>query len=84
MKLIDIKSQTEIQATGRRTTPKKRVPSANDLNPFEWSKWLYEIRRQLGRGTSRAEAYEDCRFSSLRGGLRLFFHQAQQLSNLSR
>ncbi|MBS1960078.1 MAG: hypothetical protein JST80_11435 [Bdellovibrionales bacterium] len=53
----DKKSKPEI---GRKNILGKRAASANDFNPLEWSKWLYEIRQQLNMGTSRAEAYEDC------------------------
>jgi hypothetical protein len=61
MKLYDFKTKSEIPLTIRQANPKRRVTSANDLNPIEWSKWLYEIRKQLGCGTSRAKAYEDCK-----------------------
>ena len=43
----------------RESTLGERAASTN-FNPLEWSKWLYEIRQQLHRGTSRAEAYQDC------------------------
>ena len=49
-------SKTEI---GRQSTLEGRVASTN-FNPLEYSKWLYEIRQKLHRGTSRAEAYRDC------------------------
>ncbi len=66
MKLYDIQTKSEIVPTGRRSSSQKALASASDLNPFEWSNWLYKIRQQLGRGTSRAAAYEDCRQHQLR------------------
>lgn len=47
---------------GKKKKPKrvsKKTPG-DDFSPLLWSKWLYDIRTQLGVKTTKAAAYEDC------------------------
>jgi hypothetical protein len=50
---MDLQNPTDYQ-NGRQNALKENAASTN-FNHLQWSKWLYEIRKQLGRGTSRSE-----------------------------